>query len=358
MCVCADIQLTTEEYRRLEASTLNRLNEIKNRIAAQRSSVFGADFAKELRARQGQEGRFWPLPRQQDGQQQEPEACMGCSRPATVKISKKCETCPERAEVPQHSTQHLRPFCWESVRPFCWEISVRPSAKSTCSCVLTSVVTLPFAHIQCFCAPSWCHHCLLKWWLTKNTTKLEVEGDFDPTWQARCPTCRNYFCLNGAFVHQSARGTDLHLRLYTQPPSCIFCILFACQLTRTLMLLALVAMTDVLPLEGATIDDEEGDDAAIPDENADAAEEHRRQRQQQQRRQAAPIAAGNDPARARQLQAAREEAARQNAECVSTLWQYRLPPPPCAPAPADATLPLVFLCVCPCCVQIRGGCCC
>jgi hypothetical protein len=97
--VCADIQLTTEEYRRLEASTLNRLNEIKNRIAAQRSSVFGADFAKELRARQGQEGRFWPLPRQQDGQQQEPEACMGCSRPATVKISKKCETCPERAEV-------------------------------------------------------------------------------------------------------------------------------------------------------------------------------------------------------------------------------------------------------------------
>jgi hypothetical protein len=99
VCVCADIQLTTEEYRRLEASTLNRLNEIKNRIAAQRSSVFGADFAKELRARQGQEGRFWPLPRQQDGQQQEPEACMGCSRPATVKISKKCETCPERAEV-------------------------------------------------------------------------------------------------------------------------------------------------------------------------------------------------------------------------------------------------------------------
>ena len=104
--MCADIQLTTEEYRRLEASTLNRLNEIKNRIAAQRSSVFGADFAKELRARQGQEGRFWPLPRQQDGQQQEPEACMGCSRPATVKISKKCETCPERAEVPHHSTQH------------------------------------------------------------------------------------------------------------------------------------------------------------------------------------------------------------------------------------------------------------
>ena len=84
---------------------------------------------------------------------------------------------------------------------------------------------------------------------------------------------------------------------------------------------ALVATTDVLPLEGATIDDEEGDDSATPDENADAAEEHRRQRQQQQRRQAAPIAAGNDPARARQLQAAREEAARQNAECVSTLWQ-------------------------------------
>jgi hypothetical protein len=96
-----DVQLTTEEFRRLEASTLNRLQEMRAAIGTQRSQQFGKEFVRELRERQGQEGRFWP--QQQDGgaaaEHQTPEACMGCSRPSTVKIAKICETCPERAEV-------------------------------------------------------------------------------------------------------------------------------------------------------------------------------------------------------------------------------------------------------------------
>jgi hypothetical protein len=99
MCTHADVQLTTEEYRRLEASTLTRLHEMRTAIGKQRSKEFGREFVTQLRERQGQEGRFWRSPQQQDGGQQIPEACMGCSRQSTVKIAKICETCPERAEV-------------------------------------------------------------------------------------------------------------------------------------------------------------------------------------------------------------------------------------------------------------------
>lgn len=100
MCVHSDVQLTTEDYRRLEASTLNRLQEMRTAIATQRSQLFGKEFVNELRARQQQVGRFWSMPQQQhDGRQETPEACMGCGRPSTVKIAKICETCPERAEV-------------------------------------------------------------------------------------------------------------------------------------------------------------------------------------------------------------------------------------------------------------------
>ena len=95
----ADVQLTTEEYRLLEASTLNRLQEMRTAIATQRSQRFGKEFVEELRRRQGQAGRFWSLPQQDGGGQQMAEACMGCGRPSTVKIAKICETCPERAEV-------------------------------------------------------------------------------------------------------------------------------------------------------------------------------------------------------------------------------------------------------------------
>ena len=65
----------------------------------------------------------------------------------------------------------------------------------------------------------------------------------------------------------------------------------------------------MLPLESASIDDEDQDKDAD-----DSATQDRTPRPQ--RRAAAPVAAANDPIRARQLQATRAEAERQNAECV------------------------------------------
>lgn len=94
-----DIQLTAEEFGRLEVSTINRVRELQAMIAAQRDSVFGQEFMRELRQRQEVGERVWSLPRGQDGQRPTPDACMGCGRPSTVKIVKICDTCPERAEV-------------------------------------------------------------------------------------------------------------------------------------------------------------------------------------------------------------------------------------------------------------------
>ena len=201
-----EIQLAMDDYQRLEESALNRVREAQAAIAAQRNTAFAAEFARILRERQGMEGMAWQL-------QAEPQPCMGCGRASTVKITKKCDTCPER--------------------------------------------------VECGCEPSWCHHCLLKWWITKNQTRIEMEPDFSPTWQARCPTCRIYFCLN-----------------------------------------------DVMPLADATIDDE---DRADDTTDADAAEARRL------RAAAAPIAAANDPQRARELQQRREEQRRQDAEYARAL---------------------------------------
>ena len=33
---------------------------------------------------------------------------------------------------------------------------------------------------NCPCEPSWCHECLLRWWLTKNRTRVEIAAGGGP----------------------------------------------------------------------------------------------------------------------------------------------------------------------------------
>eukprot|EP00750_Incisomonas_marina_P003678 INCI13349.1.p1 GENE.INCI13349.1~~INCI13349.1.p1 ORF type:complete len:1136 (-),score=197.09 INCI13349.1:341-3748(-) len=89
----------------------------------------------------------------QDGQ------CLGgCGFQADVKIVKRCTTCPERA--------------------------------------------------ACFCAPGWCHRCIFKWWVSRNQTKIEMGLPLAMHWQARCPTCRTYFCLDDCIPVSAVFGSS------------------------------------------------------------------------------------------------------------------------------------------------------
>jgi len=48
----------------------------------------------------------------------------------------------------------------------------------------------------CACEPAWCANCLFAWWVEKNTTRLDTGEPPARKWQARCPTCRVFFCLD------------------------------------------------------------------------------------------------------------------------------------------------------------------
>ena len=48
----------------------------------------------------------------------------------------------------------------------------------------------------CACEPAWCANCLFAWWVEKNTTRLDTGEPPARRWQARCPTCRVFFCLD------------------------------------------------------------------------------------------------------------------------------------------------------------------
>lgn len=48
----------------------------------------------------------------------------------------------------------------------------------------------------CACEPAWCANCLFAWWVEKNTTRLDAGEPPARRWQARCPTCRVFFCLD------------------------------------------------------------------------------------------------------------------------------------------------------------------
>ena len=132
------ISILREQYRQLE-SFVGRIRSAQAAIAKQRSSIFLTRFVQELKRRQD-EGTVATTTSAST-------ECLGaCGHSANVKIVKRCQSCTERE--------------------------------------------------PCLCAPSWCHRCILKWWISQNQTKLEMELPIDPRWQARCPTCRAYFCLD------------------------------------------------------------------------------------------------------------------------------------------------------------------
>ena len=80
----------------------------------------------------------------------------GCGKRADIKIVKRCGTCPERD--------------------------------------------------VCSCAPGWCHDCMFKWWLSRNSTRIEMNQALSMAWQARCPTCRSYFCLSDCVPVVTSEG--------------------------------------------------------------------------------------------------------------------------------------------------------
>jgi hypothetical protein len=135
-----DVQLPRELFAKLENSFLARVRAAQQVIQRQREDMFVEEMVELLRDRLSQ-GLVY------EGATAEGMDCLGgCGRGVQVKIVKRCDSCPERTD--------------------------------------------------CFCQAGWCHLCLLKWWLTQNQTKIEMEQPFSPTWQAKCPTCRAYFCLN------------------------------------------------------------------------------------------------------------------------------------------------------------------
>ena len=151
------ISILREQYRQLE-SFVSRIRSAQAAIAKQRSSVFLTRFVQELKRRQD-EGTVATTTSASTAE------CLGaCGHNANVKIVKRCQSCTERE--------------------------------------------------PCLCAPSWCHRCILKWWISQNQTKLEMELPIDPRWQARCPTCRAYFCLDdilpcsGAVIFENVDSDD------------------------------------------------------------------------------------------------------------------------------------------------------
>jgi hypothetical protein len=135
-----DVQLPRELFAKLENSFLARVRAAQQIIQRQREDMFVEEMVELLRDRLSQ-GLVY------EGASAEGMDCLGgCGRGVQVKIVKRCESCSERTD--------------------------------------------------CFCDAGWCHLCLLKWWLTQNQTKIEMEQPFSSTWQAKCPTCRAYFCLD------------------------------------------------------------------------------------------------------------------------------------------------------------------
>mmetsp|Transcript_65989 Transcript_65989/g.144067 ORF Transcript_65989/g.144067 Transcript_65989/m.144067 type:complete len:93 (-) Transcript_65989:957-1235(-) len=48
----------------------------------------------------------------------------------------------------------------------------------------------------CVCRPAWCHHCLFRWWLSRNKTHLSSPTHTTTVLMAPCPTCRVEFRLD------------------------------------------------------------------------------------------------------------------------------------------------------------------
>jgi len=136
-----DIVLPRMHFDLLSASLVERVNRFQDIQVQQRERMYLPEFETMLSLRSTLGNNF---------SANHTSECLGaCGRPALCLVSKTCTTCEERD--------------------------------------------------LCNCDASWCHECILKWWFTKNATKVEMLSISDPVdsaWQARCPTCRVYFCLN------------------------------------------------------------------------------------------------------------------------------------------------------------------
>lgn len=142
------LSIVREYFHALEGNFLRRVRDVQAAIAEQNQTSFLVEFEHVLRnlLNRGDVHRGRELVAADDDGEDDMECLGACGRKKNVAIAKRCDTCTERD--------------------------------------------------GCFCAPGWCHQCLLKWWLVKNRTKLEMDLPIDPRWQARCPTCRAWFCLN------------------------------------------------------------------------------------------------------------------------------------------------------------------
>ncbi len=121
-------------------SLLGRIEAARAAILAQRETVFLKRFESILQQALVNGEAYTP--------RQDVDECLGgCGNKANIKIVKQCDTCEERDD--------------------------------------------------CQCEATWCHICIFKWWQAQNNTRIvDLEQEFHPAWQAKCPTCRVYFCLN------------------------------------------------------------------------------------------------------------------------------------------------------------------
>mmetsp|Transcript_15971 Transcript_15971/g.26098 ORF Transcript_15971/g.26098 Transcript_15971/m.26098 type:complete len:767 (-) Transcript_15971:1560-3860(-) len=149
-----DVALPRIQFESLQSSFIDRVNKRQEEQVKQRQDSFIASYYNMLINRVA-DGITYP---KENGSGVE---CLGaCGKTTNVIVQKRCNTCEERHE--------------------------------------------------CLCDPSWCHMCLLKWWFTKNRTRIELLSHtemIEPTWQAQCPTCRIYFCMNDVVPREDFEAT-------------------------------------------------------------------------------------------------------------------------------------------------------
>lgn len=151
------LRILRDQYAQLDRGFTSRVRAVQAAVSAQRRSAFADEFVREMRRRHDAGDVF-------DDEDESAIDCLACGEKANVKIVKRCTSCAERT--------------------------------------------------NCLCDPSWCHECLLKWWLSRNQTKIDMDLTVQPHWQARCPTCRAYFCLDD--VVPVAGGTFVSLEEATR----------------------------------------------------------------------------------------------------------------------------------------------
>lgn len=139
-----EVALPRGQFEVLRASFIESVRQREEIVVTRREAAFQRRY-NEILCERAREGICFS-PEEFDLN----EECLGaCGNAPSVLIRKRCSTCEERTECP--------------------------------------------------CEPAWCHTCLLKWWFSRNRTRMELvpsDDEVDPSWQGQCPTCRVYFCLD------------------------------------------------------------------------------------------------------------------------------------------------------------------